>query len=517
MGLAVDGARPEESSGREPSNPDQAPPRGRVAPSWIRRVGRVIHQAAWEPVSPLPLAAFRIAFSLVLLAEFLYCVDRRHLFFLESPLTETIAPAVIVDLSVWFVALLGCLIGFLTPIAALISYLYVVKYFGCDGYFVYHADMLYVPSALLLIVLPTYRCWSVDRLLIGRLFKIDLARHPVPRLFSNVAIYWVMGFMYFDSTLYKLQSPFWLDGLGFWLPASFPSFTTISWNFLLNQRWLVEPAGYLTLLFELAFIFVFWIKRARKYLFVVGMVLHLGIAIVLPIPLFGLLMVVYYLHFFPDPALNRAVDAFWGLWRRLPWPNGKRSVPPSHRLLAPAGPFLRLDRLLGYLLLTVAVGVSLVQAGVTFRLPIFSPQTHRWMRSYAGVTGHRVFGQWQFTVMTQELALVYYDAGGAERWIPWVNRDGHVGRGAYGRFWSFWWLQSLPDVGNPAAWARVAEAWARDEGVDLEWGRVVAKVRPVINRHVWEKDRQRTMEGIPWSDRLVIRWQHGQRHFARAR
>jgi hypothetical protein len=485
--------------------------------SWFFRWLRTsLHGAMWEPISPRPLAAFRIAISLILMAELLHIVDRRELFFLQSPLAQNVPGAVVRDLWLWGAAILGLGLGLFTPLSAGVTYWFISKYLG-NTQFHYHVDLLYLPIAFLLIALPCNRVWSVDRALVRRFFRLDLASYPIPRMCHTLPIFWVMGFMYFDSTLYKLRSPFWLDGLGFWLPASFPQFTMVSWNWLLNHELLVKASGYLTLVFELVFIFVFWIPRARRILLPIGVALHLGIAVVLPLPLFGLTMVMLYLLFFPDPGLNRWLDALVRLGHRLRRRRvGSTQVSfPSEALAPPPRPMLRFDRWMCLVLGVVMAVVSLLQGSLTFERPIFSAQTYFSLTVRLGIASHHVFGEWQFTVMKEDVAVVYYDAQGREHWLPWIDRNGHVGSAAYSRFWSWWWLVSLPGnpVGRNAGCARVAEEWAEREGISLEDGRVVIKVRPLITGHFWEKDRHAAMERLPWSDTVTITWPGGTAEF----
>jgi Vitamin K-dependent gamma-carboxylase len=483
---------------------------------WLRTA---LHGAFWEPISPRPLAVFRIAISLILLAELMHLADRRELFFLPLPLGQEVPETVLRDLWLWGAAIAGLGLGVLTPLSAGVTYWFVSKYLGATE-FRYHVDLLYLPITFLLIVLPSNRVWSVDRLLIRRFFRIDLASYPIPRLFHTLPIYWVMGFMYFDSTLYKLRSPFWLDGLGFWLPASFPQFTMVSWNWLLNQELLVKVSGYITLIFELVFLFVFWIPRARRLLLPIGVVLHLGIAVVLPLPLFGLTMVILFVLFFPDAGLNRWLDVLVGLAHRaLTWRPGSfrraRCWLPSKALAPPAHPFLRFDRLVCLGLCALMVAISVVQSSITFDRPIFSQSTYLSLNTRLGLASHHVFGHWQFSVMKEDVAVVYYDAEGREHWLPWIDREGHVGSAAYSRFWTWWWLVSLP--GNPgtrnSACARVAEEWAKHHGISLEDGRVVIKVRTLITGHFWEKDRHAKMERLPWLDTVAITWPDGAPEF----
>lgn len=465
-------------------------------------VWAALREAVHEPISPFPLATFRVAFGVLILAEFLHTIYMRRFFYLADPLHDSFTTALTLKLVVWFVAIICLIVGLATPVAALIVYRFIVAFFGPTESIIYHADFLYIPAGLLVTILPTNRCLSVDRRLVKRYFGVDLATFPIPRFFNNLVIFWVMGLMYFDSTLYKLESPFWIDGLGFWLPASFPSFTAFSWNALLNQAWLVKLAGYITLVFELVFLFVFWIPKMRRVLLPLGLVLHLGIAIVLPLPLFGLLMVIGYLNFFPDPFLDRIVARFQKLVRKTPL----IVLPPLEKR------FLRVDQVMLRVLLGVGALVLVGQGMLSFDEKAVPDKTKAFLRRNTGIGEHRVFSEWQFNAMKQEVGLVFHEkATGHETRLPWIDANGHTGVYGYGRFWSFWWLNSLPGPRQREFWARASEAWAVDNGVDLETGYIIVVSKPIISRKEWERDRQAAMEKLPWRALTLIRWEHGQR------
>jgi hypothetical protein len=453
------------------------------------------HQAVYEPISSRPLAAFRIAFAAILMIELMHIIYKRDLFFLEFPLKEHIPAIVDANLCAFGIALICLAVGLLTPVAAVVTYLYIVHFFPCNtqAIFCYHADMIYVCVAFLSIFLPLNRSWSVDNVLLRAFFNIDLSQHAIPRIYNNALILFGIGFMYLDSCVYKLQSPFWLDGLGFWVPASFPSFTMFDWNVVLNQEWLVKIAGYLVLILELGFVFLFWIPRMRPYLFTIGLILHVGIAVTFPIPLFGLIMVALFLGFFPDPALNCLVPAF-------------AAVP---RL-----PILQFDQRMSKFVLYLMAALVFLQFNVTANCLIFDNSVYAWLQDYVGITRHSVFGQWQFTTMKHDVALVYVDKTGKEEWIPCVTKDGFTGSEVYGRFWSFWWLTSLPDrPGHKQLWARVAEAWAKRTGHDLSNGYVLVKTKPLLTKLQWERDRFEQQRNIPWQDDYKITWISGERQF----
>ena len=87
-----------------------------------------------------------------------------------------------------------------------------------------------------------------------------------------------------------------------------------------------------------------------------------------------------------------------------------------------------------------------------------------------------------------------------------------MGSAGYGRPWSFWWSNSLPNQpGQEQQWARVAEVWAKREGYDLEKGYVMVKIKLLPNEQWWEKDRHLKLEGLPWRDCAKLEWLDGKR------
>src|SRR6478736_7745025 len=90
-----------------------------------------------------------------------------------------------------------------------------------------------------------------------------------------------------------------MTGIGMWLPASMAFMTYSSWPVLLNAKWLMLSLGYLTFAFEAFFAFLFFRKSWRIPLVLIGIGLHLGIAIIFPIPWFGLGVVAIYLLLVP--------------------------------------------------------------------------------------------------------------------------------------------------------------------------------------------------------------------------
>jgi predicted DCC family thiol-disulfide oxidoreductase YuxK len=115
-----------------------------------------------------------------------------------------------------------------------------------------------------------------------------------------------IAFVYFDSTLHKLASPTWLKGLGMWAPASLPYVVHLDTSWLLNIKWLAILLGYVSMVFEFLFLFLFPFRKYRIILTIIGAGLHLGILVQFPIPFFALGFGSLYLLMVPV-----------GFWKRI--------------------------------------------------------------------------------------------------------------------------------------------------------------------------------------------------------
>jgi hypothetical protein len=104
---------------------------------------------------------------------------------------------------------------------------------------------------------------------------------------------------YFLNAYGKLISPFWRDGSSFkaiWHLSYYANPNFIPQWFFNSSLSLVT--AWLVMVFELMFPVLIWFKISRKPLLVVGLLFHLGIAVLLSLPDFGLTMAIGYLLFY---------------------------------------------------------------------------------------------------------------------------------------------------------------------------------------------------------------------------
>ncbi len=256
-----------------------------------------------KKISSKGLAIFRIFFSLVFLFEIIRIFRYRELYYdsipfiIQSPLSSEI------PYLIWIFVLCMLIIGAFTRVMAIINYIFILVYIVPLPSFEYHMNYIYTGISFLFMFLSISKSFSIDGLLkriknsnYNHLYKSDEK--------TSVLNYWLfiflgIGLIYFDSVFLKFHSKSWMTGLGLWIPLSIPPFTISNNQWLLNQEIFMKFLGYLALIFEAVFIFVFWVKQLRLPLFIIGVGMHLGIFLVFPIPFFAFGVIAIYLLLIP--------------------------------------------------------------------------------------------------------------------------------------------------------------------------------------------------------------------------
>ena len=264
-----------------------------------------------QEIDATGLAWFRIVYSLVLFFEVRRIWEFSHLMLERIPFLH------FVDINwngafiIWLLSI-GCLmLGLVTRLSSIVNYIFSIVFIAFIGDFEYHVFYAYMGINFMIMFIPVSRVWSLDRLIL-KLRYSNSKIHYNPPTTTSVFSYWVplfvgVGLVYFDSIFFKLTDPIWLKGLGMWWPASHVCASYIALPELLNQKWLMLFLGYLTILFELVFIFLFYFRSFRWVFWFIGMGLHLGILIFFPIPFFALAVVAIYILLIPVGFYNRFV------------------------------------------------------------------------------------------------------------------------------------------------------------------------------------------------------------------
>jgi predicted DCC family thiol-disulfide oxidoreductase YuxK/uncharacterized membrane protein YphA (DoxX/SURF4 family) len=250
------------------------------------------------------LYLFRIVFGMILFFEVSQMKIYQHLMFDEIPYLEPTDVNFNVLLVFWLIAIFCMLIGYKTRMAAMLNFVMTTFFFMTLNEFEYHVFYSYQSISFLFLFLPISRGISIDNL-IQKLKYSGPYQSYKPDLSVNIWSYYLpilfaLGFVYFDSVFYKLVSQdIWMKGLGMWLPASLPQMVHLNLSWLLNQEYMVKFLGYLTIIFEGLFMFLFWFKKFRVPVFIIGVGLHVGILLAFPIPLFALTAIGVYILLIP--------------------------------------------------------------------------------------------------------------------------------------------------------------------------------------------------------------------------
>jgi hypothetical protein len=116
--------------------------------------------------------------------------------------------------------------------------------------------------------------------------------------FVILAIKLQVVFLYLVASYYKMQGTTWVDGTAFFYVLyndmySHPLFT----NLFIDNTFVIKSVSWFTLLFQLFFPILVWIKKTKNIMLLAGIFLHIMIAWVMGIVDFGIIMILMYTLF----------------------------------------------------------------------------------------------------------------------------------------------------------------------------------------------------------------------------
>lgn len=133
---------------------------------------------------------------------------------------------------------------------------------------------------------------------------------PFYKLAANLAfrsIWLLICLMYAVAGIHKLTGEHWPSGDALFLISQFPEYTTNLVPPLANSWWL-KLLTWATLGYQLVFPVLIWIRRLRPPLLLVGVVFHLGIAVLVGVADFGFMLMAAYVAFMPDERAQRVLE-----------------------------------------------------------------------------------------------------------------------------------------------------------------------------------------------------------------
>lgn len=389
------------------------------------------------------LAIFRIAYSIILLCEIMQMFYFRHLIFDKIPYIELPEISSAIPILIWAVSVVFIMVGLFTRTATIINYIMSLVLIGTINTYEYHVFYAYMGINFLLMFMPISQCLSIDRLIKKEKYKQTNPTYNPPKkvrqLYYFLPVYVAIALIYFDSIFMKLGSKSWVDGLGLWMPASFPMMTHSNLSFILNNKSIVIFLGYLTLVFEAVFIFLFFRKKFRTILFIIGIGLHIGILIVFPIPWFALTYCSIYILLIPV--------SFFKLEREK-----SNTVANLESYCTYKNKDIH-KRILFYII----VFFTISQIAITYNSIVanelknkigfsnttidngllkISKLTNSVTKILFGITGHSVFiDQYHYIGYNHIISVIYQNKNRNTTWLPIINKNGQPSYYNYGTNW----------------------------------------------------------------------------------
>lgn len=252
------------------------------------------------------IGIFRVLYGIVAFQEILFLLYFNHLIFDPVPYIDVEFPMIPLFLCLWAVIVAWLIVGYRSQFAIIANYLFWIIFVNFtpmqrdfDGGF----DLFMIGVGFFLIFMPIGRAVSVDNLLYKLQFKYQ-EQPTLPKATSALSmllpVLVCLGFLYFDSAIHKMFAEHWRNGLGAWLPSSMPYYiSALDLSWLLNIEVIQKSIGYVILVFQFTFIFLFYRRSFRPVFLLVGAGLHFGITITFNIYPFGLGMLSVYVLMIP--------------------------------------------------------------------------------------------------------------------------------------------------------------------------------------------------------------------------
>jgi hypothetical protein len=241
-------------------------------------------------------------------------------------------------------------IGFCTRVTSVLAWLAAISYIQRAPTSIFGMDTMMNILLIYMMIGPSGAALSVDRLLSHwwvvrrarrRHLPIPALNRPAPRVSANVALRLLQihfCIIYMISGLSKLQGSVWWNGTAVWTTMAVYEYCPLQigtydafLRFLCAHRWLWEAVMTggvaFTLFTEIGFPFLVWNRKLRWLMMTLAVFLHTGIAMVMGLRTFSLLMVTMLSAFVPQETVDGLRSRLQSLASRW-WP-ASRSPEPS--------------------------------------------------------------------------------------------------------------------------------------------------------------------------------------------
>lgn len=232
---------------------------------------------------------------------------------------------------VFTVASAALLLGVFPRIAALVVAFVHLSFQLRNPFILNSGDRLFMIVAALAVAVPLGHRFSVHSL-VRRLR--GLAPPAPATVWGMRFIQLQLAYVYLNSTIAKLGNTRWRTGMALRDVLASPVFA--EWPSYIDGTPFIWFLTYSTLVFELAFPLFIWFRRIRWFLILWGIGFHMGIDVLMVIPIFSYIMIASYPACLSDDELKD-----WAAWVRRKL--GREAAPTHEGTREDAGPAESVD------------------------------------------------------------------------------------------------------------------------------------------------------------------------------
>lgn len=473
---------------------------------------RLFKEHLLRQVDGLSLSVFRIVFFAVLLVEISSYIYYYALIKQDIPYISAFNVLEYSFLYVWLVVAVSLCLGLYTSYLSILNYVFAVYYFGTDLGHNYHVHYIFLCASTLMAFMPLGQSISIDALLAKKNGKAISGKVPA-YVYVAFALF-LLGFVYFDSAIYKWSSYYWTHGLCLWIGTSYIPIIKYDFSFLLNQKELMVIGNFASLIFETVFIFLLPWRKTRLLLVLYGVPMHLFIALLYPLPIFGVVFSVLYIVLVPSSYWRWLFDRSWvntitntikQLILRLPLP-----YFPTVRF--PVG-------IVWALLLLLILNQSIATAWPQverFRVHLPGPIANATrafygfyyktgFEHYTGVTHHSLFLDNHFAPRNV-YAMYYKSDNGKLLQLPFTDSRGLHSPQLQNIGWKLWCFYTMEDQNEIETFVKFSAFWAHRNQVNLSNATFVVRYKHIQAPLQWERDFLRKQIDMPWQDYATLTW-----------
>ncbi|HEX7675188.1 MAG TPA: HTTM domain-containing protein [Bdellovibrio sp.] len=187
------------------------------------------------------------------------------------------------------VAALGVTFGLLTRTSILFAFLTVMSFHNRNVFILNSSDLVLRNLLFFMLFTPSGEAYSLDRLIKkmrGVAPAIPLERAPWGLRLMQIQFCMI----YIATVMFKMKGSYWADGTAIYIATRLDEFVRMPLP-LLNNLFIIKMLTWGTLVVEFALGTLVWIKELRYWVLLAGIGLHMGIEVVMNIPMFEWVMI----------------------------------------------------------------------------------------------------------------------------------------------------------------------------------------------------------------------------------